>query len=132
MPPGLHKKTSANHRVVSRNRLGQVADSGYSLDVITDDTVLKSSPEMKYQSLGAGQPTVIVSLTSGYLYTANQTTQSFLQAIDGRKTFGAIVAELVEQYDVSAEKLAADMRTLAGKLVSEKLLTIAAEATPHA
>jgi hypothetical protein len=100
--------------------------------VITDGTVLKSSPEMKYQSLGTGQPTVIVSLMSGYLYTANQTTQSFLEAIDGQKTFGAIVVELTGQYDVSADKLAADMRALAEKLVGEKLLTIVAEATAHA
>ena len=87
---------------------------------------------MKYQSLGNGQPTVIVSLTSGYLYTANQTTQAFLQAVDGRKTFGTIVSELTDQFDVSADKLAADLRGLAEKLVDEKLLTIVAEATAHA
>jgi hypothetical protein len=87
---------------------------------------------MKYQSLGAGQPTVIVSLMSGYLYTANRTTQSFLEAIDGQKTFGAIVAELTDKYDVSADKLVADMLTLAEKLVGEKLLTIVAEAMAHA
>ena len=84
---------------------------------------------MKHQSLGAGQPTVIISLASGYLYTANQTTQSFLEAINGEKTFGTIVAELHERYEVSPDKLAADMRALAEKLVSEKLLTVM-EGTP--
>jgi hypothetical protein len=87
---------------------------------------------MKHQSLGVGQPTVIISLASGYLYTANQTTQSFLEAIDGRKTFGAIVAEMAGQYDVSPEKLASDMYALANKLVEEKLLTIVTEAATHA
>jgi hypothetical protein len=95
--------------------------------VIGEQTVLQVSPEVKYQSLGPGQPTVIVSLVSGYLYTANQTTLSFLQAVDGRKSFGAIVAELTRQYEVTAEKLAADMRALSEKLVTEQLLTIVTE-----
>ena len=99
--------------------------------MITDATVLRPSAQMKFQSLGAGQPTVIVSLTSGYLYTANQTTESFLKAVDGRKNLGAIVAELTEQYEVAPAKLSADMQALAGKFVAEKLLEIV-EAPAHA
>lgn len=90
--------------------------------MIADETVLNLSQQMKFQSLGDGQPTVIVSLDSGYLYTANQTTQSFLRAVDGRKTFGKIVEELAGQYDVPLDKLRADMSTLVEKMVSENLL----------
>ena len=90
------------------------------LSVITNETVLRASPEMKFQSLGSGQPTVIVSLTSGYLYTANQTTESFLRAIDGEKTFGAIVAELTDVYDVTPEKLSLDLGKRPRKFFSVK------------
>jgi pyrroloquinoline quinone biosynthesis protein D len=78
---------------------------------------------MKFQSLGEGQPTVIVSLESGYLYTGNQTTQAFLQAIDGRKTFGAILDEVTGQFVVTREKLRTDLSALAEKMMAEKLLS---------
>lgn len=101
--------------------------------MLADKTVLQRSQQMNFQSLGEGQPTVIVSLASGYLYTGNQTTHSFLQAIDGKKSFGQILEELTAEYTVSLEKLRADMSALAEKLIQEKLLSIVSEAqTAHA
>lgn len=93
--------------------------------MLDDETVLNLSQQMKFQSLGKGQPTVIVSLDSGYLYTANQTTQSFLRAVDGQKTFGKIMEELAGQYDVPLDKLRADMSVIAEKMMHEKLLVAA-------
>lgn len=90
--------------------------------MIFDNTILKLSPQAKFQSLGDSQETVIVSMESGFLYTCNATTRSFLEAMDGRKAFGRIVEELLEQYHVSREKLQGDLAAMAEKLIQERLI----------
>ncbi len=90
--------------------------------MLTDQTILRLANDAQFQSLGEGQQTVIVSLTSGSLYTCNDTTKSFLQAMDGKKTFSQIVDALANEYEVKREKLHADMAALAEKLIKEKLV----------
>lgn len=92
--------------------------------MLTDQTILRLADDVRFQSLGEGQQTVIVSLSSGYLYTCNDTTHSFLKAMDARKTFGQIVDALAAEYDVNRDKLRADMAALSEKLLKEKLVVI--------
>lgn len=68
------------------------------------------------------QDTVVLSLASGYLYTCNQTTASLLAAVDGQRTFGQIVDLLEQQFDVSRERLHADLLEIADRLIREKLV----------
>ncbi len=83
---------------------------------------LKLADDVTYQSLGPGSDTVVFSLNSGYLYTCNETSAAFLQALDGRRTLGEVIETLWEQYEVSREELTRDMTALASKLLQEKLL----------
>lgn len=83
---------------------------------------LKLADDVTYQSLGPGSDTVVFSLNSGYLYTCNETTAAFLQALDGRRTLGEVIEALWEEYEVSREELTTDMTALASKLLQEKLL----------
>lgn len=92
--------------------------------MLTDQTILQLANDARFQSLGEGQQTVIVSLASGFLYTCNDTTHSFLRAMDGQKTFGQIVDALAGEYEVNRDKLRADMAALTEKLLKEKLVLV--------
>ena len=93
-----------------------------------DESVrLALSDDVAHQSLGEGQDTVVLSLKSGYLYTCNETTQSFLKALDGRRTLGEAVDLLEAEYDVPRAKLGADLAAMAEELLAEKLITIVEE-----
>jgi hypothetical protein len=83
---------------------------------------LKLADDVTYQSLGPGSDTVVLSLYSGYLYTCNETSAAFLQALDGRRTLAEVIETLWEEYEVPREDLTRDMTALAGKLLAEKLL----------
>ncbi len=83
---------------------------------------LKLADDVTFQSLGNSSDTVVFSLNSGYLYTCNETTAAFLQALDGRRTLAEVIEALWGQYEVSQEDLTRDMTALADKLLQEKLL----------
>ncbi len=89
---------------------------------ITEQTPLRLSEDITHQSMGADEDTVILSLSSGTLYTCNETTADFLHAVDGHRTFGQIVDLLEQRYEVSREQLQADMTTLAEMLMQENIL----------
>ncbi len=92
----------------------------------TEQTCFRLSEDVTFQSMGPGEDTVLLSLNSGYLYTCNETTGAFLGAIDGGRTMGEIVDELIEQYDVPREQLHADLTALANELLREKLIAVVA------
>lgn len=91
-------------------------------DAVEPETRLRLSGDVTFQSLGEGQETVVLSLQSGRLYTCNDTTKAFLEALDGRRSFGDIVDLLEGQFDVPREKLQRDLAELAEKLVREGLM----------
>ena len=83
---------------------------------VSDDTV--------FQSLGQDHDTVLMSLSDGYLYTSNNTTARFLEAMNGRKTLRELALELEQIYDIEPAKLIADLQAIAGRLLAEGLITI--------
>lgn len=91
---------------------------------INDDNVLALGADVALQSLGPGQDTVVLSLTSGYLYTCSQTTAAFLKALDGQRTVAQVLDMLLKQYDVPADRLRQDVCAVASKLLDEKLIRI--------
>ena len=92
--------------------------------MITEQSVLRRVDDLTYQSLGQGQDTVILSLSSGQLYTCNETAAQFLSAVDGSRTFTQIVQLLGEEFEVSLEQLRNDLNSLAEELIREKLLLV--------
>ena len=89
---------------------------------LSHDTRLKLAGDVNFQSLGPGEETVVLSLNSGYLYTCNETTESFLRKLDGRRPLAAVVDLLFDEFQVPREALSADMTELAAKLLKEKLI----------
>ncbi len=89
---------------------------------LSQDVRLRLADDVSFQSLGPGEETVLLSLNSGFLYTCNETTAAFLRTLDGKRSLGAVVAELLNQFRVAPEVLGRDMSKLASKLLEEKLL----------
>ena len=85
---------------------------------------LKLADDVAFQSMGPGEETVMLSLKSGHLYTCNETTEAFLRAMDGDRTFDQIIDELTRQYDIAEDELRHDLTELADKLTAERLIHI--------
>ncbi len=85
------------------------------------------SEDVAFQSLGEGHETVVVSLGTGFLYSCNDTTRAFLEALDGAKTLPEICSELLALFTVAEERLLKDLRLLADRLLAEGLISVANE-----
>lgn len=92
--------------------------------MIADDTRLALADDVSFQSVGDGQDTVVLSLSTGFLYTCNDTTARFLALLDGRRSFAEIIAAMLAEFDVSPEKLRADMTDLTELLMRENLVVV--------
>jgi len=90
--------------------------------MISAETLLQRASDVAYQSLGPDEDTVILSLRTGQLHTCNETTRAFLDALDRPRRFEEVLDRLHEQYDVSREKLADDMRQLVESLLREGIV----------
>jgi pyrroloquinoline quinone biosynthesis protein D len=88
----------------------------------SEKTRLRLADDVTFQSLGPGEETVLLSLSSGYLYTCNETTAAFLRRLATPRGLDAVVNELLEEFEVSPEVLRRDMQALAENLLAEKLL----------
>jgi pyrroloquinoline quinone biosynthesis protein D len=92
-----------------------------------DDTRLCLGEDVAFQSLGDGHETVVVSLKTGFLYSCNDTTRAFLEAVDGNKTLAEISRELVAVFAVAEDRLLNDLRLLADRMLAEGLISVANE-----
>ena len=93
----------------------------------TNDARLCLSDDVVFQSLGDGQETVLLSLGTGFLFSCNDTTRAFLEAVDGKKTLAEIGRELVAVFTVSEDRVIADLRILADRMLAEGLIAVANE-----
>ncbi len=71
---------------------------------------------------------VIIPLVSGVgdledeLYTLNETGRAIWKLLDGRKTLGAVTAELASKFDGSLDEIQGDVAGLADELIRRKML----------
>jgi pyrroloquinoline quinone biosynthesis protein D len=93
-----------------------------SMPSLSQNARLKLANDVTFQSLGPGEETVVLSLNSGYLYTCNETTDAFLQRLDGRRPLAAVIDLLFNEFQVPRETLIKDMTKLAVELLGEKLI----------
>jgi hypothetical protein len=85
-------------------------------------TKLQHSSDVTFRSLGDGQGAVVVETKTGQLYTCNDTTTAFLEAIDGKRTLGEIVDQLHHIFDVDRTVLEADLKGIASELLNNGLI----------
>jgi D-ribose pyranose/furanose isomerase RbsD len=90
--------------------------------MIENETVLQMEHDVTYQDMGPDQPAVILQLSTGQLFTCNETTRMFLERLDGQRNFGQVVEVLLDEYDVDSIILAADLRQLGDELLAAGLI----------
>ncbi len=89
---------------------------------IARTTRLSLGENLTLQDLGGDDGGVVLNLVSGEMYTLNDTGLAFLSRVDGEATIDAIAAQMLEEYDVEADVLAADLVELAAELHAEGLV----------
>jgi hypothetical protein len=90
--------------------------------MIQDNSILHLSSDTTYQDMGEGEPAVILQLSTGRLFTCNITTQSFLELMNGQRTFCETVDHLLESLDVTRDKLEHDLKKMAENLLAAGLI----------
>jgi pyrroloquinoline quinone biosynthesis protein D len=92
--------------------------------MLQDATVCAFAEGISHQPLGDGEGAVVLVIGSGQLYTCNDTTAAFLEAVDGVRTFGEAVDAVHRLYDVPREELRSDLVALATNLIEDGVLSI--------
>jgi len=93
--------------------------------MISDQSRLQLADNVALQPVGDDGRAVLLELSTGQLYTCNETTRDFLAALDGERTFAQAVDVVLAQYDVEREVLHADLLAMAEELAGEKLICLA-------
>ena len=86
------------------------------------NTIFYLAEDVSHQDMGQGQPTVILRLSDGQLYTCNQTSQRFLEQVNGKRTLREIAEALHEVFEVELATLQSDLLALAETLADAKLI----------
>jgi hypothetical protein len=81
--------------------------------MISDEKVFSISDTVSFPPLGKGEGAVILLLSSGDIFTCNDTTSAFLGSVDGQRTFAVAVQQLADRFDVERPVLRADLEKLA-------------------
>ncbi|MBZ9660423.1 PqqD family protein [Mesorhizobium sp. ESP-6-4] len=87
---------------------------------IGSGTVLRMADDASVQHVGDGA--VVLLARSGQLYTCNDTTEAFLDKVNGARKLDQIVDLLSEEFEVDKATLDQDMAELAAELVAEGIL----------
>ena len=91
---------------------------------ISAATRLALAKNVSMQGLGDEDGGVLLNLSSGEMYTINETGFAFLEQLDGERSIGQIADELVKSFDVDVETLTSDLVELTGGLADESLLDV--------
>ena len=87
---------------------------------IGSETVLRMADDASVQHVGDGA--VVLLARSGQLYTCNDTTEAFLDKVDGARSLDQIIDLLSDEFEVDKATLDEDMTELAAELVAEGIL----------
>ena len=87
---------------------------------IGSETVLRMADDASVQHVGDGA--VVLLARSGQLYTCNDTTEAFLEKVDGARSLDQIIDLLSDEFEVDKATLDQDMAELAAELVAEGIL----------
>ena len=87
---------------------------------IASETVLRMADDASVQHVGDGA--VVLLARSGQLYTCNDTTEAFLDKVDGARSLDQIVGLLSNEFEIDKATLDQDMSALAAELVAEGIL----------
>jgi hypothetical protein len=89
---------------------------------LSANTRFRLKPDVAFQSLGAEEESVVLSLESGQLYTGNPTATFFLAAVKRGQSLGEAAEAMCGAFEVDRERALADLELLAGDLLAEGLV----------
>ncbi|MEO8668069.1 MAG: PqqD family protein [Bauldia sp.] len=84
--------------------------------------ILTFAAHASFQSVGDGA--VVLLADSGQLYTCNETTEAFLQKVDGNRPLQEIVGLFTAEFEVDPATAESDLASLADTLVAEGILQV--------
>ena len=90
--------------------------------MISDQKVFSFSDGVSFQPLGNGEGAVVLLISSGDIFTCNDTTSAFLRTVDGTRTFADSVDALAEEFEVERSCLRNDLEALAESLIKEGIV----------
>jgi len=79
-------------------------------------------PSVTLKSLGENEGGVLLKLDSGEMYTVNDTTTAFLDAMDGKATVSEIASRLSQVFDVEPAVLETDLVEISCDLIDQELI----------
>ena len=79
-------------------------------------------PSVTLKSLGENEGGVLLKLDSGEMYTVNDTTAAFLDAMDGQATVSEIASRLTDLFDVETAVLETDLVEISSDLMDQDLI----------
>ncbi len=91
---------------------------------LSKDPVLSLHPDATLRAVS--REGVILMVTTGQIYTCNETAIDLLSRMDGAVSLGQITADMVGEYDVSPDVLKADLAELLEYLRAEGVVVEAA------
>lgn len=68
---------------------------------------------------------VVLVFGNGQLYSCNDTSAAFLDAIDGQRSLGDIALLIAGEFEAPPAEILADLRDLASEMLSEGIITAA-------
>lgn len=83
---------------------------------ITTSTVLRRVADVRFRAVD--DETVVIRQEAAEALVLNEVAGRVLELIDGRNTVGALVDHLIEEYDVPAEDLVADVQEYLEELLA--------------
>ncbi|RPH94554.1 MAG: PqqD family protein [Lysobacterales bacterium] len=86
----------------------------------SSETIWKVDPGVRFRRLF--DEAVLIHQQKAEALVLNDTAISFLEACDGRRTVAEIIAGMTEQFEVSAEELAADLEPFIEQLAAEGII----------
>lgn len=84
--------------------------------------VYRKAESVQWQSLDDGA--VLLELDSGHYYTLNDVAQRIWELLDGAHSLEAIMAIVLQEFDVTGELLERDMTELVERLIADKLIIL--------
>ena len=96
---------------------------GFGMSEVFDPSaVIGLSANIVFRKVGDGG--ILLDTKSGQIHTCNETSQAFLAGVDGKRSISAIMASMLEEYDVSAAVLESDIAELVARLAGDNIVIL--------
>jgi pyrroloquinoline quinone biosynthesis protein D len=85
-----------------------------------DTQAFKLADGVTFESVDDGA--VVLVFDNGQLYSCNDTSAAFLNAIDGQRTLSDVAVVIAQEFDAPVAEILADLRDLASEMQSEGII----------